>query len=84
MRRRRGAVAAHRHRRGSAAGAAGAVRCAAGGRAVNAAGPILRDIHLPVVGGWPPAPGWWLCAALLLALFALGARWLRRAWTRRR
>ena len=31
----------------------------------------LRDIHLPTaVSGWPPGPGWWLAAALLLG--ALG------------
>jgi len=41
----------------------------------------LRDIRLPeAVGFWPPAPGWWVVAGLVL-LIALGVmlfRWRRR------
>lgn len=37
----------------------------------------LRDIHLPQsVSWWPPAPGWWLLALLLLVGLAIAARWL--------
>jgi hypothetical protein len=39
--------------------------------AAAAAGPELRDIHLPPAPGWwPPAPGWWLLAIAAIALLA--------------
>jgi len=39
----------------------------------------LRDIHLPEpMSWWPPAPGWWGVAALLLALGLLASWLLRR------
>ncbi|MEX2474352.1 DUF4381 domain-containing protein [Marinobacter sp.] len=43
----------------------------------------LRDIHLPESGGfWPPAPGWWALAVLVLiagiVLVMLFRRWRRR------
>lgn len=45
-----------------------------------AAGPVLRDIHVPPAAWWPPAPGWWLLAALLAVGAALAAWWW---WNRR-
>ncbi|MGN6520534.1 MAG: DUF4381 domain-containing protein [Dokdonella sp.] len=54
-----------------------------------AAGPELRDIHLPASPAWwPPAPGWWLLALALLVVlvFALRACWRferRRRWRAR-
>jgi hypothetical protein len=47
---------------------------------MNQDGPELRDIHLPAdPAWWPPAPGWWLLAILLLGLVI----WLFRMWRRR-
>lgn len=44
-------------------------------------GPVLRDIHLPAEPSWwPPAPGWWVLAAL--ALLALAWLWRRHAHKR--
>lgn len=38
----------------------------------TAAGPVLRDIHLPPPPGWwPPAPGWWIVAAIVAIALAL-------------
>lgn len=32
----------------------------------------LRDLHLPAdISAWPPAPGWWLLALLLISLLAI-------------
>ena len=38
----------------------------------------LRDIHLPEpIGFWPPAPGWWLAAALGIASVVALILWRR-------
>jgi hypothetical protein len=43
----------------------------------------LRDIHLPdAVSWWPPAPGWWALAGLVIVLLVV--LWALRAWRRRR
>lgn len=57
---------------------------------MNPADPLaqLADIHLPdPVSAWPPAPGWWLLALLIIGL-VIGAivflvqRYRKRAWRR--
>lgn len=46
-------------------------------------GPVLRDIHVPLEPPiWPPAPGWWALAIVVLALLAWGF-WHLRAWRSR-
>lgn len=45
---------------------------------MNTAGPVLRDIHLPPAGWWPPAPGWWLVGLFVLTVAACVVWWLRR------
>ena len=43
----------------------------------------LRDIHLPqTVHWWPPAPGWWIAAALILALTIWLIRFLQTRYRR--
>ncbi|WP_346839873.1 DUF4381 domain-containing protein [Microbulbifer sp. SAOS-129_SWC] len=44
----------------------------------------LHDIHQPApVSWWPPAPGWWALAALVLAVIAAGLLWMQRRRQRR-
>ncbi|BFM16433.1 DUF4381 domain-containing protein [Maricurvus nonylphenolicus] len=36
----------------------------------------LKDIHLPdAISAWPPAPGWWILAAILVAFVIWGGIW---------
>lgn len=45
----------------------------------------LRDIHMPPEPGlWPPAPGWWILALLLLLITGGLAMWRIRARRRHR
>ena len=56
---------------------------------MNPTGPELRDIHVPAdPSWWPPAPGWWLLAAIVIAVLAwvilrLRQRMQRRQWRQR-
>lgn len=52
---------------------------------MSSPGPALRAIHVPEADWWPPAPGWWILAGvLLLALAWFGWRVWRRRLSRRR
>lgn len=44
-------------------------------------GPVLRDIHVPPASWWPPGPGWWVLAGVIVAIaLAAAAGW---SWHRR-
>lgn len=50
-----------------------------------AAGPDLRDIHLPPPPGWwPPAPGWWLLVTIIILCGVFAFVKLRELQKRRR
>ena len=45
----------------------------------------LRDIHAAAAPSlWPPAPGWWLLAVLLIVALAMATLWLLRRYHRYR
>lgn len=45
----------------------------------------LRDIHLPeAVGFWPPAPGWWIMALMVIALLVAALTYAYRYYCRNR
>ena len=45
----------------------------------------LKDIHLPPpVSFWPPAPGWWILALLLILFIFIGGVWLYRKYKKRK
>jgi len=45
----------------------------------------LRDIHLPApIGWWPPAPSWWILAALIIFCVIFLSVWLTRRARQRR
>ena len=53
--------------------------------AASPQGPELRDIHLPPDPSWfPPAPGWWILAMLLIALLVWLFRIARKRMRKRR
>ncbi len=52
---------------------------------MNTDGPVLRDIHVPAdPAWWPPAPGWWLLAMLVIVVLAIALRVLHRRLGERR
>jgi len=45
----------------------------------------LKDIHLPPpVSFWPPAPGWWILALLLISSIFIGGVWFYRQHKKRK
>ena len=45
----------------------------------------LKDIHLPSpVSFWPPAPGWWILAVLLITSLFFGGVWFFRRYKKRK